>query len=140
MAERRPSNLSDSRAGQSPESPRPRSRVLACVNCQQRKIKCDRKSPCANCLKHRLQCVPATQTRTRKRRFPERELLGRLRRYEELLRQNKIKFDPLHKDENSMEDDITESRSDTEPQEEQDESNGPFPLRHVRLENDREPK
>lgn len=34
----------------------------------------------------------------RKRRFPERELLERLRKYEDLLRQNNIKFEPLHKD------------------------------------------
>jgi hypothetical protein len=44
--------------------------------------------------------VPATVTPRgkRKRRFPERELLERLRKYEDLLRQNNIKFDPLHKD------------------------------------------
>ncbi|KAJ5929645.1 hypothetical protein N7454_006595 [Penicillium verhagenii] len=84
------------RAGQSLPPQTKSLRNLACVNCQQRKVKCDRGSPCANCLKHRTQCVPATQTRPRKRRFPERELLGRLRRYEELLRQNHVRFDPLH--------------------------------------------
>ena len=74
-------------------------RVLACVLCQQRKVKCDRKYPCANCIKSRAQCVPATQvSRRRRRRFPERELLERLRKYEDLLRQNNIKFEPLHKD------------------------------------------
>jgi hypothetical protein len=74
-------------------------RVLACVLCQQRKVKCDRKFPCANCLKSRAECIPATLTpRRRKRRFPERELLERLRKYEDLLRQNNIKFEPLHKD------------------------------------------
>lgn len=72
-------------------------RVLACVRCQQRKVKCDRKFPCANCIKSREQCVPATQLR-RKRRFPERELLERLRKYEDLLRQNNIGFNPLHGD------------------------------------------
>ncbi|KAK7931134.1 C6 transcription factor [Apiospora marii] len=71
-------------------------RVLACVLCQQRKVKCDRKFPCSGCVKHGIQCVPATQTRRRRRRFPERDLLARLRYYEDLLRQNKIKFDPLH--------------------------------------------
>lgn len=76
-----------------------RRRVLACILCQQRKVKCDRKFPCATCIKARVQCVPATLTqRRRKRRFPERELLDRLRRYEGLLRQNNINFDPLHKD------------------------------------------
>ncbi|KAK7427045.1 hypothetical protein QQZ08_006472 [Neonectria magnoliae] len=43
------------------------------------------------------QCVPATKTRPRRRRFPERELLDRLQKYENLLRRNNVKFDPLHK-------------------------------------------
>lgn len=76
-------------------------RVLACLLCQQRKVKCDRKFPCANCTRSHAQCVPAaTQSlRQRRRRFPERELLDRLRHYESLLRQSNIEFDPLHKDE-----------------------------------------
>jgi len=72
-------------------------RVLACALCQQRKIKCDRKFPCVNCTRTGSQCVPAFLTpRQRRRRFPERELLERLRHYENLLRQNHIKFEPLH--------------------------------------------
>lgn len=82
----------------STQPPKPQ-RVLACILCQQRKVKCDRKHPCANCVKARAQCIPATQvTRQRKRRFPERDLLDRLRKYEDILRQNNIKFDPLHKE------------------------------------------
>lgn len=74
-------------------------RVLACVLCQQRKVKCDRQFPCAHCVKARVQCVPATlQPRRRRRRYPERDLIDRIKRYEELLRQNNISFDPLHKD------------------------------------------
>ncbi|KAI3123872.1 transcriptional regulator family: Fungal Specific TF [Penicillium roqueforti] len=69
-------------------------RVLACVLCQQRKIKCDRTFPCANCVRASEQCEQST--RQRRRRFPERELLARLRRYESLLRQHNIEFDPLH--------------------------------------------
>ena len=81
-----------------PQTSRPQ-RVLACVLCQQRKVKCDRKFPCANCIKSRTQCVPATlATRRRRRKFPERELLERLRKYENLLRQNNIEFEPLSKD------------------------------------------
>ncbi len=73
-------------------------RVLACLVCQQRKVKCDRKFPCATCTTSRVQCVPATQaSRRRKRRFPERELLERIRKYEDLLRQNNIEFEPLHR-------------------------------------------
>ncbi|PVH78409.1 hypothetical protein DL98DRAFT_516746 [Cadophora sp. DSE1049] len=82
-----------------PPQPLKPQRVLACILCQQRKVKCDRKHPCANCVKARAQCIPATQvTRQRKRRFPERELLDRLRKYEDLLRQNNVRFEPLHKD------------------------------------------
>ncbi|CAI7647343.1 unnamed protein product [Penicillium viridicatum] len=69
-------------------------RVLACVLCQQRKIKCDRTFPCVNCVRAGEQCEQAT--RQRRRRFAERDLLARLRHYESLLRQHNIKFDPLH--------------------------------------------
>ena len=95
-------------------------RVLACVLCQQRKIKCkvqlpshqpsttllvlhlyvttgSRTFPCANCIKLRAQCVPASQ-RQRRRRFSERALLERLRKYEDLLRQNNIMFETPNKD------------------------------------------
>lgn len=75
-------------------------RVLACVSCQQRKIKCDRKFPCTNCIKSKAQCISQATlpTRQRRRRFPERELLDRLRHYEDLLRQNNIDFQPVEKD------------------------------------------
>jgi len=68
------------------------------VLCQQRKVKCDRNSPCNNCNKAGLQCVPAALApRQRRRRFAERELLDRLRHYEDLLRQHSISsFEPLH--------------------------------------------
>jgi hypothetical protein len=72
-------------------------RVLSCVLCSQRKVKCDRKSPCANCVKAGAQCISAASiTRQRRRRFPERELLDRLRLYEELLRKHNVPFQPLH--------------------------------------------
>ena len=72
-------------------------RVLACVLCQHRKVKCDRKFPCANCQKASAQCIPAALVpRQRRRRFPERELLDRLRHYEDLLRKHDIKFEPMH--------------------------------------------
>lgn len=74
-------------------------RVLACVLCQQRKIRCDRKSPCANCIRSKAQCVPSKQSpRRRRRRFPEQELLDRISRYELLLRQNGVRFSPFHSD------------------------------------------
>lgn len=73
---------------------RPQQRQLACVLCQQRKVKCDRKSPCSNCVRTKAHCVPATLA-PRKRRFAERELLQRLRNYEDLLRRNGVEFEPM---------------------------------------------
>lgn len=77
-------------------APAKRQRVLACVLCQQRKVKCNRQTPCNHCIKSRVECIPSTQvTRRRKRRFPEQELLERLHKYEELLRRNNIAFQAL---------------------------------------------
>ena len=75
--------------------PKPQ-RVLACVLCQQRKIKCDRRFPCGNCTKAGSPCQSAALPRQRRRRFPERELLDRLRHYEDLLRTHNVPFEPLH--------------------------------------------
>ena len=92
------SGTSPAAATPSSQSSKPQ-RVLACALCQQRKVRCDRKVPCANCIKGRVQCVPATLApRQRRRRFPERVLLERLRKYEHMLRQNNLRFEPLHKD------------------------------------------
>ncbi|KAF9887319.1 hypothetical protein FE257_010314 [Aspergillus nanangensis] len=79
-----------------PPSSKPQ-RVLSCILCQQRKVKCDRNFPCANCIKFKAKCVPASlNPRRRKRRFAERDLLDRVRKYEDMLLQHKIGFEPLH--------------------------------------------
>ncbi|OAG36050.1 hypothetical protein AYO21_09768 [Fonsecaea monophora] len=69
---------------------------FSCLVCRQRKIKCDRQSPCANCVKGDTQCsfVPPTRGK-RKRTKPAREgLHARLRRYEEMLRAYGAKIEP----------------------------------------------
>jgi hypothetical protein len=71
-------------------------RPLACAACQQRKVKCDRKFPCNTCVKSRVQCIPVSAPRQRRRRFPEADLLQRVRHLEDLLRQHNIDFEPLH--------------------------------------------
>lgn len=75
-------------------------RMLACIRCQRSKVRCDRTMPCSNCVRRGIQCIPgsAVAPRQRRKRFPERELLDRLRAYEALLKQNSIDFEPLHKD------------------------------------------
>ena len=70
----------------------------ACVFCQQRKVKCDRKDPCATCTKARTKCVfraPAPPRR-RPRKSPEAILLARLRRYEELLKGFGVKVEAVN--------------------------------------------
>ena len=84
-------------------------RVLACVLCQHRKIKCDRTSPCSNCTRAsrsgwrtylRLRfladkvsvsqagvgCTPSTPAPPRKRRRPHQDLQERLARCEALIK------------------------------------------------------
>ncbi|TAQ90796.1 hypothetical protein B7494_g869 [Chlorociboria aeruginascens] len=69
-------------------SPAAGHRKRSCVRCQQRKVKCDRSEPCLNCIKARVECISAStlSPRTRKKRFPEAELLSRLKKYERHLR------------------------------------------------------
>jgi hypothetical protein len=68
----------------------------SCVLCQQRKVKCDKQKPsCGNCIKARAECVPSAPTvpRRRKRKIAETDLVGRLRKYELLLKTHGIKVD-----------------------------------------------
>lgn len=86
----------ESRAESVASTPGKSKRLLACMECQRRKIKCDHEMPCSNCMRLKLQCVPATQqARRRRRKYPEKLLLDRLRHYESLLQQSKIAFQPL---------------------------------------------
>lgn len=93
----RPALASASYFPQAEEIMLPPRRQPACVRCQQRKVKCDHKDPCATCVKVGVPCVASSQVkRRRKRRLPERDLLDRIRKYEHLLTQHNIKFEPLH--------------------------------------------
>ncbi|PGH26399.1 hypothetical protein AJ80_01897 [Polytolypa hystricis UAMH7299] len=71
-------------------------RILACVLCQQRKVRCDRKNPCSNCIKAKVDCVTLpVAPRRRRRRPPEKDLLDRLKKYEDLLKQHGVQFEPM---------------------------------------------
>ncbi|KAH8812480.1 fungal-specific transcription factor domain-containing protein [Xylogone sp. PMI_703] len=71
-----------------------------CVLCQQRKVKCDRNEPCGNCSRLGVECTPASALppRRRKRRFPEAELLARLRRYEHHLKSYGVDIDAINRE------------------------------------------
>ncbi|KAK2592945.1 hypothetical protein QQS21_009352 [Conoideocrella luteorostrata] len=70
-------------------------KIWSCVTCRRRKVKCDRKHPCANCVRNNIEChFPVTGRLPRRSRDPnawrspaqkQSELLGRLRRLENLV-------------------------------------------------------
>ena len=43
----------------------------ACATCHKRKVKCDRKDPCSNCVKHGTECEFRAPPPPRKRKHPE---------------------------------------------------------------------
>lgn len=69
----------------------------SCVLCQQRKVRCDKNKPCANCVKAGVDCkvVPPQPPRRRKKKPHERELIERLKKYETMLNQHGVDFDPI---------------------------------------------
>jgi hypothetical protein len=82
-----------------PESiPSPSSKITrghSCILCQQRKVRCDKQKPCSNCIKARAECIPSAPAgpRRRRRKLTETDLVGRLRRYEHLLKKHGVKLD-----------------------------------------------
>ncbi|RSL63661.1 hypothetical protein CEP51_013272 [Fusarium floridanum] len=62
-------------------------RALSCVLCQDRKIKCDRRSPCFNCVKAKVECMPGKQAPPRKRRRMADQLFDKLAHFEQQLDQ-----------------------------------------------------
>ena len=90
-----------SESASTPETPATLNlKAHACSLCQRRKVKCDRKEPCRNCAKARVECIfraPVPQRR-RHRKPAEATLLARLRRYEELLKGFGVKIETIDSD------------------------------------------
>jgi hypothetical protein len=77
-----------------------------CLLCQQRKVRCDRNEPCSNCVKAgvaKCEAAPQYPPRKRKKRFPEAELLARLRRYERHLKNYGADIDAINREDMSNE-------------------------------------
>ncbi|KAL5085294.1 fungal-specific transcription factor domain-containing protein [Trichoderma sp. SZMC 28011] len=94
-------------------------RGTSCVLCQQRKVRCDRNKPCANCVKAGAECrvIPPQPPRRRRKKLQEKDLLERLRKYETLLAQNGVKFDAIDPDyraDGNLGDDVDELETDFE--------------------------
>jgi len=64
----------------------------SCIRCSDRKVKCDRHSPCSACVKHNVRCVVRSLQLPRKRakRAKDGILNDRLKRYEALLEEQGI--------------------------------------------------
>lgn len=94
-------------------------RGTSCVLCQQRKVRCDKNKPCANCVKAKVECrvIPPQPPRRRKKRLQEKDLIDRLKRYESLLSEHGVKFDAIGhhlRSDNQQGDDVDELENDFE--------------------------
>lgn len=63
-------------------------KAYSCIRCFERKVKCDKESPCGNCAKSGVECVfrVPPPPRRRKKRTQEEILKARLTQYEDILR------------------------------------------------------
>ncbi|KAE8409754.1 fungal-specific transcription factor domain-containing protein [Aspergillus pseudonomiae] len=68
----------------------------SCLACRQRKVKCDRCTPCSNCVKAEKQCsfIPPVRGKRKRTKPPREGLHAKLQRYEELLKSYGVKFEP----------------------------------------------
>ena len=58
--------------------------LRSCVTCRRRKVRCNKKTPCSNCVKAGIQCIfpPPGRAPRKVKRPQDAELLSRLRRLE----------------------------------------------------------
>lgn len=79
---------------------------FSCLTCRQRKIKCDRCTPCSNCTRAARQCnfVPPVRGKPKRRSTPKEGLHAKLRRYEELLISYGADIEPSDNDNNTASD------------------------------------
>lgn len=77
-------NTSNASAAVNGHHPAPLLNPRSCTTCRKRKVRCDKRHPCANCSKANIECIfpgPGRAPR-RSRKPPDTELLARLRRLE----------------------------------------------------------
>jgi hypothetical protein len=76
-------------------APGPALNPRSCVTCRRRKVRCDKRYPCANCQKAHIDCIfPAPGRAPRRpRKPPDGELLARLRRLEGVVQSLGVQVD-----------------------------------------------
>lgn len=70
---------------------------FSCLTCRKRKVRCDRRHPCSQCVRLEKPCsfVPPVQGKSRRKKTPKEGLHAKLRRYEELLKSYGAKIEPI---------------------------------------------
>lgn len=105
------------------EQPRPDGgfKSYSCLTCRQRKVKCDRRTPCSNCVKAEKQCsfIPPVRGKRKRTKPPREGLHAKLKRYEELLKSYGAKV------EQSEDFDDSDSETASQPDVEMDEDAEP---------------
>lgn len=70
-------------------------RGFSCARCQQRKVRCDKQKPCANCVKAQIECIvvpPQPPRRGKGSNLHKRDLMDRLKRYEAFMSHHGLDF------------------------------------------------
>ncbi|PQE16872.1 C6 transcription factor protein [Rutstroemia sp. NJR-2017a BBW] len=78
---------------------------FSCLGCRQRKVKCDRRTPCSNCKKAAKECSFIAPVRGKRKRTKSSKegLRAKLKRYEEMLKTYGAKVEPSEQDDSSDE-------------------------------------
>lgn len=99
---------------------------FSCQVCHKRKVKCDRKQPCSQCQKGGVDCIYLAPVPPRRRkRVADKDLLARLRRYEDQLKRAGIPVDdetPGSPSEGTAMDDVRHSMDTIQDSNGQDDS------------------
>jgi Fungal Zn(2)-Cys(6) binuclear cluster domain len=112
----------------------PTKKSYSCLICRRRKVKCDRRNPCSNCVKAAQQCSFLAPLRGRRKRTkpPKEGLHAKLKRYEELLKSYGAKIEPSEYDDDDS-DSASMSRPDVEDDDMQNKVDGiSFALEGIR--------
>ncbi|OCL15024.1 putative C6 transcription factor [Glonium stellatum] len=97
------------------------SKPYSCLTCRQRKVKCDRRTPCSNCAKAEKHCsfIPPVRGKRKRTKPPREGLRAKLKRYEELLKSYGANVEP------SEDFDDSDSETASQPDAEMDEDTEP---------------
>lgn len=68
----------------------------SCLLCRQRKVRCDRRTPCSNCVKTEKECsfIPPVRGKRKRNKPPREGLHAKLKRYEEMLKSYGATIEP----------------------------------------------